>query len=150
MYVVGFVSQWLYVAALTLVIVAPSARAELRDSTMARADDAFRRLARTPAPPSRRASTEGGPGAAKLQRGQPFAVEQPGRRASSPDVSPDVLRRVLGARVDLAPESEPVAELDESWVSLEPPPKRPFRPKYMLDVMSFPTGGSGIKLKVRY
>jgi len=142
---VGVLLQWLCVAALTLVATASNARAELRERAVARASGAFLRAATKTALPRRRSATDLGPATAQVRQA-PSSSELANRRA----LRPDVLRRVLGARLQLAPEVEPVAELDESWVSLEPPPKRPFRPKYMLDVMSFPTGGSGIKLKVRY
>jgi hypothetical protein len=63
-------------------------------------------------------------------------------------IDPAVARAVLAPRlIDRAS----VVERTSTWIEPEKPPDRkPWRPRIMPLPMSSPTGGSGVKLKIRF
>ena len=67
------------------------------------------------------------------------------------ETDPEAARRVFGARLspDPAVLDRSVTERPTPWVDLPKQEKKPWRPRVMLYPMGFPTGGGGLKLKIR-
>lgn len=86
---------------------------------------------------------------ARLQQA-PAMIEQ-ARPPLDPASARALGRRVLGAKMKIAPDPRPAIERDPSWFELpDPAPSKEFRPKVMVAPMGFPTGGGGLKFKFRY
>lgn len=135
--------------AIGIAVVARVADAEPRDARAARGEARRASVFTVTAP---RASPGARPSSPRLAAAAP-PIEIRAPRA----IAPAIVGRVLDARFDTRILERSIAartarEREAPWLAppLVEPERREFRPRVMPTVMGFPTGGGGVKLKIRF